>query len=415
MEVDIKEKLKDLPDGPGVYIFKDEKKCVLYIGKAVSLKKRVSSYFQKSRCRSPKAEALISRVKDLEYIPTPSEAQALLLEASLIKGNQPRYNVEFRDDKSFPRVKVTNEDFPAIFICRELKKSAAIRVFGPYANAKLLRQALKAIRRIFPFRSCRNMPKDACLNYYLELCPAPCIGKIDKKDYRGTIKKICLFLEGRQEKLIKGLSIEMEKEAKKKNFEKAAKLRDQIKALGSLICGSEFGAWDKEGLEELKRTLGLSKLPRRIEAFDISNIFGDEAVGSMVSFWDGRPDKNNFRRFRIKTVEKIDDYKMLAEIIQRRYRRVKEEKLPEPDLILIDGGKGHLSVVKRELKKLDLNLSLIGIAKGEEQIYVVGKKEPLTLPSGSGAFHLLQRVRDEAHRFALKYHHILRKKKTFGK
>jgi excinuclease ABC subunit C len=414
----IKEKLKDLPDGPGVYVFKDERGKALYVGKATSLKKRVSSYFRKSPYYSPKAEALILNVKDLEYIRTPSEAQALLLEANLIKENQPRYNVEFRDDKSFPKVKITNEDFSAIFICRPKRKNKA-RYFGPYTNAKLLRQALRAIRRVFPFRSCRTMPKSVCLNYYLNLCPAPCIGKINRRDYREIIEKICLFLEGKLEELIKDLSIKMEKEAKEKNFERATKLRDQIKALSSLIesClpAGQTGEWQvgsKQELEELKKRLNLPNLPRRIEAFDISNIFGKEAVGSMVWFYDGKPNKNNFRRFRIKTVEEIDDYKMLAEVIQRRYRRVKKEKLPYPDLIIIDGGKGHLSVAKRELKRSGLSLPLMGIAKGEEQIYVVGKRTPLILPSTSAALHLLQRIRDEAHRFALAYHHILRRKKT---
>ncbi len=410
--MDIKEKLKSLPNGPGVYIFKDERGKALYVGKAISLKKRVSAYFRKTSYYSPKTEALILNIKDLEYIPTASETQALLLEASLIKENQPKYNVEFRDDKSFPEVKVTDEDFPAIFVCRPKRKNRA-RYFGPYTNAKLLRQALKAIRRVFPFRSCRTMPKKPCLNYYLNLCPAPCIGRIKRRDYREIIKRICLFLEGKQEELIKDLSIKMGKEAKEKNFEKAAKLRDQIKALSSLMYTSEFSGWDKEGLGELRRVLRLPKLPRRIEAFDISNIFGKEAVGSMVSFYDGKPNKNNYRKFRIKTVGQIDDYKMLAEVIQRRYRRVKKEKLPYPDLILIDGGKGHLSVAKRELKNLGLSLPLMGITKGEEEIYCVGKKAPLILPSNSAALHLLQRIRDEAHRFALAYHHILRRKKTF--
>jgi len=407
----LKEKIKSLPRSPGVYIMKDNNKKSIYVGKANSLRKRISSHFKK---HSPsKQDLFIPKVKDIDFIPTVSETEALLLEADLIKRLKPKYNVSLRDDKSFPLIKITTEKFPAIFICRPKKKDKA-KYFGPYTNSKAIRELLKEIRKIFPFRSCRNLPKKACLHFHIGLCAAPCIGKIAPKDYGKIINSICLILKGKREPLLSKLSKQMNALAKKGKFEQAAQIRDQMIALSSIYLGGQIENFFQEA-RQLAEILNLKKLPFRIEAFDVSNIFGKEAVGSMVSFWRGEPDKNNYRRFRIKESEgQINDYKMLSEITRRRYLRLKNERLKLPDLILIDGGKGQISVVKKELDRLNLDLPLIGIAKSEEKIITLNKINPIILSKNSPALRLIMRIRDEAHRFALAYHHILRRKKIFG-
>lgn len=410
--MDIKDKLKKIPDMPGVYFMKNEDGKIIYIGKAISLKKRLNSHFRNYNAKALKQDRFIYQVRDIDYIPTISDVEALLLEADLIKKFKPRYNVSLRDDKSFPLIKITNEEFPRIFICRPKKKDKA-KYFGPYADATAIRDALKEIRKIFPFRSCRKMPKKACLNFHIGLCPAPCIGKIFKNKYKQNIRNICLVLEGKRESLFKDFSKKMHRLAKSKDFEEAAKVRDQMMALSSVYEG---GSADNifHQIRQLKDTLELRKLPLRIEAFDISNIFGNEAVGSMVSFWQGLPDKNNYRRFRIRESQgEINDYKMLSEITRRRYERLKNEKLPLPDLIIIDGGKGQISVVKDQLEILNLDIPLIGIAKSQERIFTLDRKNPIKLPENNPALILIRRIRDEAHRFAISYHHILRRKKTF--
>jgi len=411
--MDLKKKIGKLPNSPGVYIMKDTQGRIIYIGKANSLRKRVRSYFQRISRLSLKQKSLIANVEDIDYIPTFTETQALFLEASLIKKNLPKYNVSLRDDKTFPLIKITKEEFPAIFICRPKDKTNA-SLFGPYSNAKLLREALKVIRKIFSYRTCRTMPKSACLDLSLGLCPAPCIGLISKKKYSQNIKNISYVLEGKQEYLLQRLANRMKQKADSLNFEEASKIRDQIQALSSIYKAASAKGYLKEA-EQLKEALNLSVAPERIEAFDISNTSGKEAVGSLVSFYRGRPDKNNYRRFRIKEVEGIDDYKMLSEIVRRRYNRLKREGSLLPDLIIIDGGKGHLSITKKELDKLGLDISVISIAKRKEEIFSFNRKRPIVLPFNSVALQLVRRVRDEAHRFALAYHHILRRKVTFEK
>lgn len=403
----LQEIIKSLPDSPGVYIFKDSQGVILYVGKAKSLKKRVSSYLGSNL--STKNEVLASKIRGIDFIKTASEKKAQLLEDSLIKEKQPQYNISLKDDKTFPFIKITNEPFPIVSISRKKKlaKNEAF-YFGPYTNAKQLRATLKIIRRIFNFRSCKNMPQAPCLYYRINLCPAPCAKKIGRDKYAGIINEIKLFLGSRHEKLLAILSKRMSRESQQRNFEEAAKIRDQINALSSLLENKSFF---QGGLEELKQLLGLKGTPKRIEAFDISNIQGNDACGSMVSFYLGLPDKNNYRRFRIKTVDAIDDYKMLSELIQRRYSRITREKTESPDLILIDGGKGHLLTAKRQLNQLKFNIPLISIAKKQENIYVVGKNHPLRIKEGSAALNLIRRIRDEAHRFAISYHHLLRGKK----
>lgn len=403
----LKSIIANMPQEPGVYIFKDAGGKVIYIGKAKSLRKRLQSYFSRLLCA--KTQALVSHIADIECRVCSSEGMALLLEAGLIRQYKPKYNISLRDDKSFPFVKITNEGFPAIFITRK-KEADAAGYFGPYTNVKLLKEALKIIRRHFPYRTCRRLPKKACIYYRLGLSPAPCIGKINKEDYAKTVKNIALILEGKTQALIKKLSSEMNLKSKEQEFEEAAKIRDQLNALSSM---SQSGVQDELG--DLKNLLRLAKLPERIEAFDISNIFGKEACGSMVSFYRAKPDKDNYRRFRVKSVDKIDDYKMLREVIQRRYARLIKENLPLPDLALIDGGRAHLLAADREIKRLGIELPLASIAKGRENIYIKGRIKPIRSDSDTPALNLIRRIRDEAHRFALAYHHILRRKKVIGK
>jgi excinuclease ABC subunit C len=307
-----------------------------------------------------------------------------------------------KDDKRYPLLKLTlNEDFPRLIIARREKSDGAM-YFGPYTNVKLLRRALGAMREIFPLRVCRTMPRTncpkqgrgACLNYYLGQCIAPCLDKIDKTKYKNIVGDLILFLRGRKKELFVNLSQRMREAAKSKNFEEAARLRDKIRALSSV--GKKTNLFSAE----------------KIEGFDVSNVSGKEAVGSMVSFLNKRPDKSNYRRFRIRTVVGVDDYKMMQEVIRRRYTRLLREGGQLPAMIIIDGGKGHVSAARAVLDELHLkNIKLFGIAKNEEKIFSSRGEEKVS----EELKQLIQRVRDEAHRFAQNYHHILRRKKTIGR
>ena len=410
----LKNKIAQLPDSPGVYIFKDSAGKIIYIGKAKSLKKRVQSYF--SRYLSLKTQVMVSKIVDIEYKLTPSESQAQILEAALIKNNQPQYNISLKDDKSFPWIRITAEKFPVVSIARRKgqRKDDRSLYFGPYTNVKLLRQAVKMIRRIFGFRSCKTLPKAICLYGRLNLCPAPCIGKISPSEYQEIINRIKMFLDSRYEELAHKLSERMKERAQDRMFEEAAEIRDQISALNAIAQGSSVSGGINE-LEDLKSLLKLDKLPLRIEAFDISNITGKEATGAMVSFYRGVPDKNNYRRFRIKTVEGIDDYKMLSEVIARRYSRLVRENIALPDLVLVDGGRSHFCVAEKRIKKLGISIPLVSIAKDRENLYIKKRISPISLSFDTPALNLRRRIRDEAHRFAIKYHHLLRRKKIIGK
>jgi len=405
----LKEKVSNLLDTSGVYIFKDAEGEIIYIGKAKSLKKRVQSYFR--RYLSTKTQLMVAKIADIEYKLCQTESLALILEASLIHKYTPRYNVSLRDNKSFPLVKITNEDFPVVCITRK-RVSDGSQYFGPYTSVGLLKEALRIIRKYFPYRSCERMPQEARMYYKIGLAPA--LDDENKKEYAKTIENICLILEGKTETLIEKLSQEMNLKSKEQKFEEAAKIRDQIEAL-SVMSESTGHYSRKEELEDLKNLLRLAKLPKRIEAFDISNIYGKEATGSMVSFYKGLPDKDNYRRFRIKSVETIDDYKMLAEVVRRRYSGSLKEELALPDLILVDGGKSHLSVADKELGKSGLRIPLVSIAKDRENIYIRGKRDPIKLDTDTPALNLIRRIRDEAHRFVVSYHHLLRRKKIIGK
>ena len=409
--MDIEQKLKVIPTTSGVYLMKDAVGKIIYVGKAVSLRKRVQSYFRKAKHHS-KTDFLVSEVKDIETLETASEAEALILEASLIKEHHPKFNIELRDDKSYPYIEISGEKFPRISITRPHEKNKSSKYYGPYVDAKLIREALTIIRKIFHFRTCDPFPKKECLDYHMGLCDAPCIDNISREDYLKNIRNVSLILEGKKDVLYKSLKEEMQTLVKAQKFEEAAKVRNQLQAIGALYSGTKDVNYYKEA-EQLQRALNLSRRPERIEAFDISNIMGNQAVGSMVSFSQGKPDKSNYRRFRIKTVEGIDDFKMIAEIVRRRYLRLKNEAKSFPDLILIDGGKGQLAAACDELEKLDVRIPIISLAKREEEVFLPNKRNLTRLAKDSLGLKLLQRVRDEAHRFAVSYHRVLRKKDVF--
>ncbi len=423
--MDHKETIKKLPDSAGVYIMKGPGDEVLYVGKAANLKKRVSSYFQPRRRASERIAAMVERVEDITYIPTATEAEALIYENSLIKQLSPKYNVALRDDKSYPMLKLTvSEPFPRLFVTRQRKSDGAI-YYGPYSNAKLLKEALIALRQIFPMRSCARMPKNPCLNYHIRQCLAPCAGKISDEKYSQVVSELKLFLEGKRSELLRLLTERMTGAARREDFEEAGRIRNRIEGLSSIKERSVL-YYPAAEVEELKNVLKLEGGLDVIEAFDVSNIMGAEAVGSMIYFYKGRPVKSEYRKFRIKTVSRIDDYAMMRELILRRYSRLVKEKRQLPGLILIDGGKGHLAVALDELGKLGLsNIPVIGIAKparlpsqeqwsgGEfEHVYTKESDKPITLPRESKALHLLERIRDEAHRFAIKYHKSLLSRKV---
>lgn len=409
----LKEKIGSLPHNPGVYIMKDASGAVLYVGKADDLRKRVSSYFQASRRHPDRIESLVSQVTDISYLPTATSAEALIYENGLIKQLSPKYNVALRDDKSYPMLKITlKEKFPRLMITRERINDGSL-YYGPYTSAKLLKEALKILRKLFPLRTCRKIPKNRCLEFDIGQCAGPCEGRVDGESYAAIVKELRLFLDGRHSDLVKLLTERMEKLSKSEKFEEAAECRNRLEALGSIHTDRvKYGPASELG--ELKNVIGVKGRLEMIEAFDVSNIMGDEAVGSMVYFSKGKPDKNEYRKFKIKTVSGMDDYSMMREIVRRRYLRVVADNKRLPDLIVIDGGRGHLSVALDELKKLGLDrIPVIGIAKEFERIYVKDRKEPILLPKESKALHLLERIRDEAHRFAISYHKKLMSKRIW--
>jgi excinuclease ABC subunit C len=376
------------------------------VGKAESLRKRVGSYFVRRGVPSPRIARMLAHVADVEVRRTGSPAEALLLESQLIKAHQPHYNVALRDDKTYPLLKITREPFPRLVATRRRLADGAA-YFGPYTDAGLMHQAVQFLRRVFPMRTCRTFPKTPCLEYHLGQCLAPCAAYITAGAYQRIVEDLTAFLEGKRDHLLRDLSRRMQRAARDQRFEEAARLRDQIQALTSVIVAKEKSL-TAGPLEQLQAALKLAVLPRRIEAFDISNIFGDEAVGSMVVFMEGKPHKAHYRRFRIETVRGSDDYRMMAEVIRRRYGGTLAQALPRPDLVLVDGGKGQLTAACQELAALALAVPAIGLAKRFEHLFVPGVSAPIVLLPTSPVLHLVQRIRDEAHRFALSYHRRLR-------
>lgn len=544
----IESKLKDLPASPGVYLMKDKGGRVIYVGKALSLKNRVRSYFQKRANLDPKTHTMVEKVEDLDYLVTDSEVEALILESNLIKENQPRYNILLKDDKHYPYIKVTlQEPYPRIFLDRKIIKDGN-RYFGPYTSSGAVRSTLDLLRKIFPLRSCKQELTPGrtkgrpCLNHQIGRCLAPCNGELDIEEYRKVVKEVILFLEGKQETLSKDFKKKMKKAATELRFEEAASWRDRHRDLevimerqkmvsedlqdrdvlalvdsetyketalvqvlfvrgGKLVGKEQFFLkntggrnpeeimqsfvkqfysrtsdipreillskdvdeqvliedWLKtlrgsrvyirsprrgvkkglvdmaeknaklylkqreafqsrsqslalEGLEELALLLNLDLPPHRIEGYDISNLQGENQVASRVVFIAGEPCKDEYRRYKIRTVRGPDDYASMREVIGRRFKSYSKGEKEPPDLILIDGGKGQLSSAQKSLEELGLNLSVISLAKQEEIIFRGDGKDPLDLPATSPALRLLQQVRDEAHRFALSYHRTLRSK-----
>jgi len=403
--VDIKEKVNELPLSPGVYIMKSKIGKVIYVGKATSLRKRVRSYF--SKVVDTKTDSLLKNIEDIDYIECISPEQALILEAALIKEKKPKYNISLRDNKSYPYIEITNEEFPRILISRQKQQNKNI-LFGPYPQAKILKPALTLIRRVFPYRSCRRMPKSVCLFFHLNLCPAPCIGNITPSVYKNTIKNICRILKGQRKELVKEVTTNMQKAAIEKRFEQATVLRDRLLAIDSLYTGNP----KVHEIISLKEILKLTKLPLYVEAIDVSSLGNNDCVGSVVVFRDGVSDKNSYRRFQIKTARERDDYDMIAEIIRRRYRRLLKDKISLPDLVIVDGGKGHLLRAHKELELLGIFIPLIGIAKRNEEIWTIDKKVPLIVSRSNPGLHLIQKIRDEAHRFAHSYGLACRKKRV---
>lgn len=406
----LKERILSLPDHPGVYLFKDIKGHPIYIGKARAIRKRVMSHFRNLGESFSKAGAMLAEVRRIDFIETNEEAEALLLESSLVKEWRPKYNQELKDDKSYPFLKITGESYPRLLIVRSRKADGG-KYFGPYTNVWLLRQAVEMLRREFPMRTCKTLPKKVCLMYHIGQCQGPCEGFQSHGEYMVTVKELENFLEGRREALVRTLSRRMKEYSKAREFEKAKVLYEEIRALSFVPSPKKLD--NEKILKELKEALELPKIPRRIECFDISNISGKEAVGSMVVFVGGEPSRVDYRRFRIRSVQGIDDYLMMKEVIRRRYTRALEEKQALTDLVVIDGGKGHLSAAKSVLDEIGLqDLPVISIAKQHEYLFKPGRQAPYIFPQNSPFLELIRRLRDEAHRFAITYHRKLHKKES---
>jgi excinuclease ABC subunit C len=402
---------------------------VIYVGKARALRKRVSQYFHPSRRQGwdLKLAALIEAIDDFDVHVVRSEPEALLLEGRLIKEFKPRYNVSFRDDKNFLLIKVNLNDPIPRFALTRVRQQDGARYFGPFASGGACRRTITMLRKKFSLRGCRPLqPTERdykhCLYGHLQHCSAPCVGKVSPDDYRQQVAEACDYLEGQTGEWEKELEAVMQQAAEARDYEKAARYRDMIRDLRETTRKSRKftrmpaglpGAIDPaRDLAALGQALGLAAPPARIEGFDISNISGTFMVASMVSFSNGKPDRAQYRRFRMKSVAAQDDFACMAETVWRRYSRLQRESRPLPDLILIDGGKGQLGMACRELAKLGLErLPVIGLAKEFEEIYRPGEGIPLRLGLDSGALKLLQRVRDESHRFANTYNAELRLKK----
>ena len=421
----LKEKVRRLSEKPGVYLMKDRLGRILYVGKAKSLKKRVSSYFTPSRAMTlhPKIRALIDLIEDFDVIEVKSEPEALLLEGRLIKQWKPKYNTDFTDDKRFLLVRVDmHEELPRFRLTR-LKKEDRSRYFGPFAHSGLLRKTLAQMRRQFGIVLGDATPQklpDGRWQLYddvrQELYGFP--NEVTPEQYRHRAEDACTFLDGKSREWLETLRSEMHAAAEKHEFEKAAELRDVVFALEKTLAKTRRFEREQpmlqadDALTSLQLALGLPAVPARMECFDISHISGTFVVASMVHFADGRPDKNNYRRFQIKSFIGNDDFRAMEEVVGRRYRRLHEEQKPFPDLIVIDGGRGQIGAALKAFVALGVEPpALIGLAKKHETIIFPDERPPLNLTLAHPGLQLLQRLRDEAHRFANTYNADLRSKK----
>ncbi len=467
----IQKKLDQASSRPGVYLMRDRLGRVIYVGKAKALNKRLRSYFQAGRLHQmdPKTRALVESVADVDIHEVKNEAEAILLEGKLIKQYRPKYNISFRDDKRFLLVKLTRDPFPR-FVLTRLRKPDGCRYFGPFSHSGALRNTLEYVRKNFHIRSCHpSEPGERdykhCMNDIIKHCSAPCMKRVTHEEYQRWVERACDFLEGHDRGALGEIEAAMMKASKHRDFERAASLRDALYDLRITVKQSarKFVRdiprhHDPQAeLATLSKALNLEKPPRVIEGFDISHIYGQHTVGSMVQFVDGRPAKANYRHFTVKgnaggppaeiggppislpysrsstshrrghagrvcspedSQKDIlfepssgnDDYASIREIVARRYRRLKNEGKPLPDLVLIDGGRGQLNSALAALQEVQIQLPVVGLAKEEEEIYLPDQPQPLKLPDSSPALHLLQRVRDESHRFANTLHESWRKK-----
>lgn len=412
---ELKDKIKALPDSPGVYEFLGTKGQIIYVGKARRLRKRVTTYFQASRARDNRLELMTSEIRDIKYIRASSEAEALIYEAGLIKDHAPKFNIDLKDDKSYPFLKLTvNEKYPRLFMTRRRTNDDA-SYYGPYVNVKLLKEALSFMKKVFPLRSCRRMPGSVCLEYHIRQCLGPCEKKTSDMEYAAVVKQLKKFLEGKKDELIRALEKQMDTFSRARKYEKALLVKKRIEALTAVQQLHDRSQHPIYGeLDELQNTLELPSLPMVVECFDISNICGHQAVGSMVRFVAGRPHRSDYRKFRIRAVSGVDDYSMIREVVRRRYSRLLEKDKTLPDMVLIDGGRGHLSAARAELDGLGLKaVPVASIAKERNHLYTVMRKHPVRLSPGSRLLLLIQRIRDEAHRFAIAYHRRLRRAEKF--
>jgi excinuclease ABC subunit C len=426
-------KVRTFPHKPGVYLMKDGQGRVIYVGKAKNLRARAGSYFLKAATVDPRTAKLVEEIRDIDYLEAESEIDALLIEARLIKDILPKYNRDLRDDKSYPYLEIlVREDFPRVRFTRE-PKTRGSRLFGPFINPRQLRGAIQVLQKVFKFRTCALDIDDEdprwrwfrpCLLHSIQQCAAPCNRRISKEEYRKSIKRLILVLEGKKKRLLRQMRTEMEAASKALQFEEAGRLRDEIRSLETLdqrgklsehVQPEVFPINPKKGLVALKKALELPAVPRTIEGVDIAHTSGVDTVAALVQFIDGLPFKPGYKRFRIRSVTGVDDFASIREVVLRRFQRLDDEGIAPPDVLLIDGGKGQLSAAMSAFETLGMTPPIVlGLAKREELIYLPDRDEPLTLSRHSYALRLLQYVRDEAHRFAQHYHHLLRRRSTLG-
>jgi excinuclease ABC subunit C len=433
---EIREKVATLPTTPGVYLFKDAAGVVVYVGKAKSLRARVASYFQ------PSADLLASRgadiqrmidqiVCDVDVLECDSEVDALLRENRLIKDVQPRFNERLKDGKSFPYLQInTSEDYPRVSITRQ-PESKGVKLYGPFVSVNDLRAAVPLLQRVFKFRTCKldiDAADDSrryfrpCILHSIKQCSAPCADRVSTRDYAEQIRHVRKFMESKASQVRRELSEQMKQAAERLEFERAAQLRDELRALEGLqkrgLVGDNlqpevFYVDPTDGLARLTEVLDLPAPPRTVEGIDIAHLQGGELCGSMVCFIDGKPFKDGYRRYKIKTVAGNDDFASIREVVWRRYKHAGMNAELFPDIILIDGGKGQLSAAYSAFDELAFRPPmLISLAKKHEEVFVHGRSEPIRLGRRDAALRLLQSVRDEAHRFAQHYHHVLRRRAT---
>jgi len=424
------DKVKTFPTTPGVYLMKDDRGTVIYVGKAKNLRSRAGNYFLKEAAENPRTRELVKHIVDVEFIPCDTEVDALLKEARLIKDIRPRFNKDLKDDKSFPYLQIRiREEFPRVEFTRT-PRSKGVKLYGPFTSARSLRAAIQVLQRVLQFRTCsldivstedRWRWFRPCLLHSIRQCTAPCNLRVSKDDYRKQIRKLVLILEGKRGKLIREMEGQMKEASVAMQFEKAARIRDEIAALNKLELRGDvdkdvqpevFAIDPKKGLRGLRKVLGLATVPRSIEGFDIAHLSGQDTVASLVSFLDGLPFKQGYRKFKIKTVEGVDDFASMREVVFRRFKRLHDDDAVFPDILLIDGGKGQLNAAMDAFRALGIEPpTVISLAKQEEEIFRPGESESIKLSRHSAALRLLQYVRDESHRFAQNYHHTLRRKK----